>query len=102
MTDVVSVGVSMGLAERLSEIKPKKSGLPCGVTRIMSEMKDEDAAALQEVLFQQPRIVSNNHLQQILVDEGYDISYSSIALHRRKQCRCFTGRDTRIGVTTNV
>jgi hypothetical protein len=92
----------MSLAERLSQAKPKKSGLPCGVTRIMSEMQSDDQLALEEILYQEPRIVSNVQLQQILVDEGYDISYSSIAQHRRKQCRCFTGRDTRISAGANV
>ena len=92
----------MSLAERLSQTKPKKSGLPCGITRIMAEMESSDKTALEEALFQEPRIVSNVQLQQILVEEGYDISYSSIALHRRKQCRCFTGRDTRLSVGANV
>lgn len=92
----------MSLAERLSQAKPKKSGLPCGITRVVSQMEETDRLALDEVLYQEPRIVSNVQLQQILLDEGFDVSYSSIAQHRRKQCRCFTGRDTRLSVGANA
>lgn len=88
----------MGLVERLANAKPKESGLPCGISKILGEMDKEEQEALQEVLFAQPRIISNAQLQEILLDEGYDISSTSIKLHRRKQCRCFVGRSVRMTV----
>ena len=92
----------MSLAKRLSEAKPKDFGLPCGITRVMSQMEQKDKLALEEVLYQEPRVVSNIQLQQILLDEGFDVSYSSIGQHRRKQCRCFTGRSVRLSAGANV
>jgi hypothetical protein len=86
----------MSLVERLAKAKPKESGLPCGVSKVLGEMSKEDNEALQEVLFVQPRTISNSQLQEILLEEGYDISRTSINLHRRKQCRCFVGRSSRM------
>lgn len=92
----------MSLTKRLAEAKPKDGGLPCGITRVMSQMEQKDKNALEEVLHQEPRIVSNVQLQQILLDEGFDVSYASIGQHRRKQCRCFTGRNARLSASENV
>ena len=89
----------MSLVERLANAKPKESGLPCGVSKVLSEMSKEDSEALQEVLFAQPRTISNSQLQEILLQEGYDISRASVALHRRHQCRCFVGRSSRMSVS---
>ena len=89
----------MRLLERLANAKPKESGLPCGVSKILSEMSEEEQNALVEVLFAQPRTISNAQLQEILIEEGYDISNTSITLHRRKQCRCFVGRTTRMSAS---
>jgi hypothetical protein len=86
----------MSLIERLANTKPKESGLPCGVSKVLSQMSEEDKEALDEVLFADPRTVSNAQLQEILIDEGYDISQTSITLHRRKHCRCFRGRNSRM------
>lgn len=86
----------MGLIERLADVKPKESGLPCGISKISGEMSDEERTALENVLFAEPRTVSNAQLQEILIDEGYDVSSTSIKLHRRKQCRCFVGRQVRM------
>ena len=86
----------MSLVERLANAKPKQSGLPCGIFRVSEQMSEEDRKALEEALFAEPRTISNAQLQQILIDEGYDISSTSIKLHRRQQCRCFVGRDARI------
>lgn len=90
----------MSLVERLANAKPKESGLPCGISRIISGMDETDRTALEEVLFAQPRRISNAQLQEILLDEGYDISSTSIKLHRRKQCRCFVGRSARMSAST--
>jgi hypothetical protein len=85
----------MSLAKRLAEVKPKKSGLPCGVSRVLEKLSESDQKALNSVLFDEPRNISNVQLHQVLLDEGYDIAYSSVALHRRNNCRCFIGRDVR-------
>lgn len=90
----------MSLIERLANAKPKESGLPCGVAKVLEEMSEDEQDALQEVLFAQPRIISNSQLQEILLQEGYDISRASVALHRRKQCRCFVGRSSRMSAST--
>jgi hypothetical protein len=89
----------MSLVERLTNAKSKESGLPCGVAKVLISMSDEEAEVLREVLFSEPRTISNPVLQEILVEEGYDISRASIALHRRKQCRCFVGRGTRMSAS---
>ena len=86
----------MSLAERLSEMKPKDPGLPCGIARISKDLSDEDRASLEAVMFAENRIISNAQLHELLIDEGYDVSYSSISLHRRRQCRCFKGRKERL------
>lgn len=89
----------MSLTQRLGEMKPKESGLPCGVSRAMSQLSEEDRASFENAMFSSPRLLSNIQLQEALVSEGYDVSYSSISLHRRRQCRCFIGRSTRIAAT---
>jgi hypothetical protein len=89
----------VSLSARLKSMKPRESGLPCGVSMAIKEMDAEDAKTLEEVMFSVPRILSNSQLQEALVAEGYDVSSNSVSLHRRKQCRCFVGRATRISET---
>lgn len=89
----------MSLVERLANAKPKESGLPCGMSKILDQMDSPDRQALEDVLFAEPRRISNAQLQEILLDEGYDISSTSIKLHRRKQCRCFVGRNARMSAS---
>jgi len=86
----------MSLLQRLDDMKPRESGLPCGVTRVMEKMADEDKKALEGYMFSAPRLLSNAQIQEALIAENYDITYSSISVHRRKQCRCFIGRQTRV------
>lgn len=86
----------MSLVERLANVQPKVSGLPCGISKVSEEMSEEERKALEDVLFAEPRTVSNAQLQEILIDEGYDVSSTSIKLHRRRQCRCFVGRQARM------
>lgn len=38
--------------------------------------------------------VSNRQIHEILIDEGHDIAFASIRLHRSKQCRCYIGKDS--------
>lgn len=85
----------MSLSTRLKSMKPKESGLPCGVSEAMLKMDKEDAETLEEVMFAVPRILSNSQVQEALIAEGYDVSRTSVSLHRRRQCRCFVGRSSR-------
>jgi len=93
-------GLTMGkLAQKVSELTAPQFGLPCGVTKVMSVMDEDDKNTLELILFPQSDKVkrfSNRQIQELLISEGYDIAQSSLALHRRKQCRCFTGINARI------
>lgn len=90
----------MGLSERLATMQPKSTGLPCGISVVLDSMTKDEREVLERILFEQPRVVSNNQLQEALIEEGYDVSFSSVTLHRRKQCRCFTGKEHRMSVIT--
>jgi hypothetical protein len=89
----------VGLSERLEEMKPKETGLPCGVARAIDQMTEEDKTAFEMAMYSVPRVLSNVQLQEALVGEGFDISYSSISLHRRRQCRCFIGKAARMAAS---
>lgn len=85
----------MSLAEKFKSLEPAKPGLPCGVAKMMETMDKSDKESLNSVLFDENEVtnkrVSNTKIYQILTEEGYNIAPSSIAQHRRKQCRCFVG-----------
>jgi len=86
----------MSLAEKLSATPRTDSGLPCGVAKLLSLIEGEDLEAL-ELLMSQPSsatTVSNRQIHDILLSEGYDVAFSSISTHRRRQCRCFTGMNS--------
>lgn len=99
LVDEVVEGFDVSLSTRLKSMKPKESGLPCGISIAIEKMDKEDAKTLEEVMFAVPRILSNSQVQEALIAEGYDVSRTSVSLHRRKQCRCFVGRATRISET---
>lgn len=88
----------MSLADKLKNAQRSETGLPCGVAKLLSEVQGEDKEAL-ELVFQSRSVsgtISNRQIHDILLGEGHDISYSSIALHRRQQCRCFVGKNSQI------
>ena len=92
------------LAQKVSELTAPQFGLPCGVTKVLSVMDEDDKNTLELILFPQSDKVkrfSNRQIQELLISEGYDIAQSSLALHRRKQCRCFTGINARIEALGN-
>jgi hypothetical protein len=94
VTDTVSGGLTVTLAEKFKTTKPSQSGLPCGIAKLIDSLSKEDKETLEEVLFSEPvgtKRMSNTKIHQILTDEGYSVAVSSIAQHRRKQCRCFVG-----------
>lgn len=85
----------MSLADKLKELEGSSPGLPCGISRIKNLMTEEDYQALETVLSVRYKSggISNRKIQQLLVSEGYDVAYASITLHRRKECRCFMGKN---------
>lgn len=86
----------MSLSEKLLEVNPPSFGLPCGVSEVKRQMSETDREALDSVMLigkESPKRLSNRQIHQILLSEGYDVAYSSISLHRRQQCRCFTGKN---------
>lgn len=85
----------MALADRLSSMIPKQSGLPCSMGRALSSMEHEDYEVIEKALFDEARTLSNVQLVEALQEEGYDVTYSAVSLHRRKACRCFIGRQSR-------
>lgn len=85
----------MSLAEKLRNAKRTEPGLPCGIGKLLTELKGEDKEAMEIIFSTRSKsgTVSNRQIHQILLDEGYEVAFASISLHRRKQCRCFTSRD---------
>jgi len=88
----------MGLADKLKTTQRSEPGLPCGVGRLLSELKGEDKEALELVFSTRSKsgTISNRQLHEILLGEGYDIAFASINLHRRQQCRCFVGKNSKV------
>jgi hypothetical protein len=85
----------MSIAEKLQAAQRNSPGLPCGVAKVLDSLEGEDKKALQ-VIFSTRSVagtISNRQVHQILLDEGHEIAFASISLHRRKQCRCFTSRN---------
>ncbi len=85
----------MALAEKFLDAQPTKFGLPCGVAELLKELPDEERAAflkIMDVPSSNRKRLSNRKIHSILLSEGYDTSFSSISLHRRRACRCFTGK----------
>lgn len=73
---------------------PTVPGLPCGVKKVLQQLEGADRDALQNIMDMRsyPIGVSNRQIHAILLDEGYDIAFASIRLHRSKQCRCYVGK----------
>jgi len=94
----------MTLADKLNTLEGSKTGLPCGISTLKTKMNPEDFSALEEVLSVRYVTggVGNRKIQDLLTKEGYDISYASLSLHRRKECRCFTGQDKRLSIINSV
>lgn len=91
----------MGLADELNAILPNDPGPPCGIAVTLDLMSPEDQSDLNEALFARPRRLSNSKMQMFLITKGYDVSFSSVTLHRRRECKCFVGKSNRMRVTTH-
>lgn len=88
----------MSLAEKLRGATRSEPGLPCGVGKLLHEVSGEDKEALELIFSSRSRsgTISNRQIHEILISEGHDIAFASIALHRRQQCRCFTGKNSQV------
>ena len=94
----------MTLADKLKTLEGSKTGLPCGISTLKIQMSPEDFSALEAVLSVKYVTggIGNRKIQDLLTQEGYDISYASITTHRRRECRCFTGREKRLSIINSV
>jgi hypothetical protein len=83
------------LADRLlNEKRPQGPGLPCGVSKIMESVSEDDRKAL-EFVFEAPSSaggITNVQIHKILMEEGHVIAFASIRMHRAKRCRCYVGK----------
>jgi hypothetical protein len=82
----------MNFLDAVNSIEARPPGLPCGMATVLSQMSEDDRSQLEFYLFEEPRSMSNPNLHAAIKKFGYDVSKSSVALHRRKECRCFTGK----------
>jgi len=87
------------LAQKALELSTPSFGLPCGVSKVVEKMDNDDRETLELLLFpisENAKRFSNKQIYDLIISEKFDIAQSSIALHRRKQCRCFTGINARL------
>lgn len=95
----------MSLAERISNLNQTGPGLPCGIGKLLTQLSDVDKEALIAVFNANPypNGVSNRLIFKILSEEGYNVAFASVRLHRAKNCRCFIGKDSphRIAISKN-
>jgi len=85
----------VALADKFLEAQPTQFGLPCGVAELLKQLPNDEKASFlktMDVSPGSPNRLSNRKIHSILMSEGYDTSFSSISLHRRRACRCFTGK----------
>lgn len=88
----------MSLAKKLSLLSPSAPGLPCGISKIIETVSEEDRTALELVMDTKAGkgSISNRQIHELLLTEGFDIAFASIRLHRSKQCRCYTGKNGKL------
>jgi hypothetical protein len=94
----------VSLADKLKEATRSAPGLPCGISKLMATVSKEDREAL-EIVFSTKSIrgtISNVQLHELLLEEGHDIAFASIRLHRGQRCRCYVGQEARMSGETKV
>jgi hypothetical protein len=93
----------MSLSEKLKTATRSEPGLPCGVSRLLLTVNDEDREAL-EVIFSTKAgngSVSNLKIHEIISSEGHNIAFASVRLHRSRACRCFIGKTNQQNMRLN-
>lgn len=85
----------MNLAKKIDLMKPSAPGLPCGISKILASLEQDDKKALETVMETKPGkdAISNRQIHELLLSEGFDLAFASVRLHRSKQCRCYIGRN---------
>jgi hypothetical protein len=83
----------MSLSDKLTQAVDEASVLVCKVGALLintklSAKEKEQLASILAMPDDHPARVSNAALSQILREEGYDISKSSIDRHRGARCTC--------------
>jgi hypothetical protein len=84
----------MSLSDRLSDAKNQASIVVCKLGALLhgERLTAKEKSQLQDILSvpeNDPSRVSNTALAQILREEGFDISKSSIDRHKNKSCTCY-------------
>ncbi len=88
----------MSLSEKLKTATKSEVGLPCGISRLLSTVSDEDREAL-EIIFSTKAgngSVSNLKIHEIICSEGHSIAFASVRLHRARACRCYIGKSNQL------
>lgn len=88
----------MSLSEKLKTATRSEPGLPCGISRLLAIVSDEDREAL-EIIFSTKAgngSVSNLKIHEIISSEGHNVAFASIRLHRAKACRCYIGKTNQL------
>lgn len=87
--------MAKSLLEKLKDVVPLDSGLPCGMVAVLDSLNPKDKEDLLSVMSVPARnsSMSNQGLHRFLISEGHKIAYSSVRLHRSKKCRCFKTKD---------
>jgi len=88
----------MSLSEKLKTATRSEPGLPCGVSKLLATVNDEDREAL-EIIFSTKAgngSVSNLKIHEIISSEGHNIAFASVRLHRSRACRCFIGKTNQL------
>lgn len=79
-----------GLADRVALIQKTVAGKACGIAPILDSLTGEDKESLIALLDRDSfGDVSNPTIHKFLIDEGYNVNFSSVRVHRQKNCRCF-------------
>jgi hypothetical protein len=77
----------MALADRVQSDAPERRfGLPCSVGKLLDELPEAEAAALQHML---SNGWSQTQIHQAVTAEGHQIGMQTINRHRSRSCRCF-------------
>lgn len=84
----------MSLSDRLSEVSAQASVVVCKLGALLqgdrlTAKEKAQLSSILEVPDNDPARVSNTALAQVLREEGFDISKSSIDRHKNKSCTCY-------------
>ena len=74
------------LSDKLSDLKPRPSGVPCSVRVLLDQLDDEDREALQKVLADHS--ITSVDIYRALTDAGHYVGAQTVARHRAGRCRC--------------